>query len=138
MLQFEILEHPADIGFRAFGASEAELFENAALALLSIGWELEGIEPLEQYPLSASASDLELLLVNWLNEVLYLTDGKRIAVRQCRVNAINSTHVSGLALGEPRDPDRHRARIVVKAVTYHQLKAARTPAGWLADVYLDI
>jgi len=132
---FEVLEHPADIGFRAFGSTPAELFRNAALALLSISAELEDIRPLQEYPLAASGADYESLLVNWLNEVLYFTDGKRLGLCEFRIEEMDATHVAATGLGEP---NRFRARLIVKAATYHQLKVAQTASGWVAEVYLDI
>ena len=135
---FEILEHTADIGFRAQGATPAELFETSALALASIAYELEGISPRLQYPLAAAGPDYEGLLVNWLNEVLYRIDGERLALCHFRVAEISPTGVSGVAAGEPRNPARHRARLIVKGVTYHQLRVAETSDGWWAQVYLDI
>jgi len=60
---FEILEHTADIGFRAFGDSLPHLFEHAAYAMISIASEIDEVQPRETYPLQASGSDLESLLV---------------------------------------------------------------------------
>ncbi len=135
---FEILEHPADIGFRARGRTLAELFEQAGEAMASIALELEDIAPRREYPLSAEGPDLEALLVNWLSEVLYWMDGERIAFRRFRLDRVSPTAVTGAGLGEPRDPARHRAKLIVKAVTYHQLRVAEVPEGWTAEVYLDI
>lgn len=135
---FELLEHPADIGFRAFGGTPAELFANAAVALLSIAAVLDSVDPREQYRIAAEGSDYESLLVNWLNEVLYWYDGKRVAFAEFRVSEIGPTSISALAFGEPRDPERHPARLVVKAVTWHQLKVEERDEGWVAEVYLDV
>lgn len=135
---FEILEHTADIGFRAWGRTVAELFETAAEAMASIALELEEISPRIEYPLSAAGADTEALLVNWLSEVLYWMDGERIAFRRFRVDRITPERVEGAGAGEPCDPARHHARIIVKAVTYHQLRVTETPEGWRAEVYLDI
>jgi protein archease len=135
---FEILEHTADIGFRAQGATLAEVFETAAEALASIALELETVAERSEYPLHAMGSDCESLLVNWLSEVLYWMDGKQLALRRFRVDAITMTDVSGAALGEPRDSERHPARLIVKGVTYHQLRVVQKADGWCAEVYLDI
>ncbi len=135
---FEILEHTADIGFRARGRTLAELFETSALALVSIAIETDDVSPRAEYPLAASGHDRESLLVNWLSEVLYAIDGARFALRRCRVAEISETRVSGTGAGEPRDPARHRAKLVVKGVTYHQLRIVESPDGWSADVFLDI
>jgi SHS2 domain-containing protein len=136
--RFEILEHTADIGFRAHGRTVAELFETAAVALASIAFELENVEPRAEYPLAAGGGDYESLLVNWLSEVLYWIDGERVLFRRFRVDRITPERVEGAGLGEPRDRTRHDAKIIVKAVTYHQLCVAETPEGWQAEVYLDI
>jgi len=135
---FEILEHPADIGFRAFAGTLAELFETAALALLSIACELEDIVPREEHRVEAVGTDYESLLVCWLNEVLYWFDGKRIAFRQFRVEEMEPGRVTAVGWGESRDALRHRAKLIVKAVTWHQLKVSSSNGGWMAEVFLDV
>ena len=59
---FEIIEHPADVGFRAHGATLQELFQNSALAMLSLGCAPEGVKELERREIAARAADLESLL----------------------------------------------------------------------------
>ena len=135
---FEILEHTADIGFRAHARSVPELFETAALAMQSIALEVEQAEPRREYPLAASGEDRESLLVNWLSEVLYWIDGKQVVFHRFQVSEWSETRVSGAGWGEPRDPGRHPAKLIVKAVTYHQLRIAETAQGFEAEVYLDI
>ena len=135
---FEILEHTADIGFRATAATLPELFENAAEALVAIAMDVDSIEIRESYPLSAEGDSPEALLVNWLSDVLYHLDGKRRAMRRFTVTEVTPNRVTGQALGEPHDPARHSARLIIKGVTYHQLKIEETEAGWSCEVYLDI
>jgi SHS2 domain-containing protein len=138
MQNFELLEHPADIGFRAFGASLAELFQNCAFAMLSIAYELDLVRESAEFSFEAAGADCESLLVNFLNELLYLTDGRRLALRSVAVRELAPGRVAASAYGEPRDPARHRARVVVKAVTYHQLRVSETRVGCVAEIYLDI
>jgi SHS2 domain-containing protein len=135
---FEILEHTADIGFRARGHTLAELFESAAEALVATALEIDDVSPRQSYALAAEGEDLESLLVNWLSEVLYLLDGGRVAMRRFEIREITSSRVAAEAFGEPWDPARHRAKLVVKGVTYHQLRIAPDEDGWRAEVYLDI
>jgi SHS2 domain-containing protein len=137
-VSFEILEHTADIGFRARGGTLAELFENAAQALVAVALELDDIAERETYPLAAQGEDYESLLVNWLSEALYWLDGERVAMRRFRIREFTPYRLSGEGLGEPRDPARHRAKLIVKGVTYHQLKISQDPSGWQAEVFLDI
>jgi SHS2 domain-containing protein len=134
---FDLLEHPADIGFRAFGDDLPELFCNAAMAMLSIAGDPEAAEPREEYRIAVESGDRESLMVDWLSEVLYWFDGKRIAFCGFTVT-LTDAGLQAVGRGEPRDPERHQARLIVKAVTYHQLKIEQRGGLWVAEVYLDI
>jgi|SRR5690349_7983107 len=81
MSTFEFLEHTADIGFRVNANSLPELFEGAAEALVSTVMETGNIEGAESYPLAAEGDSQESVLVNWLSDVLYNLDGRRLALR---------------------------------------------------------
>jgi SHS2 domain-containing protein len=137
-MEFEFLDHPADIGFRAYGASLEELFANCAQALVYIILDGSNIQSVQQVSLSADGGDHESLLVNWLNEVLYYVDCKRIALGPFNISQLSDRHIECMATGEPRDPKRHPPKLAVKAVTYHQLKVQRTENGWIAEVYVDV
>jgi SHS2 domain-containing protein len=135
---FEVLEHPADIGFRAFGATLPDLYAASAVAMLSIAGDPEAAEPREDRRIAVESGDREGLMVDWLNEVLYWYDGRLFAFREFRVEAFADTRIEAVGLGEPRDPERHRARLIVKAVTYHQLRIEERGGQWIAEVYVDI
>ncbi len=135
---FELLEHAADTGFRVRGLTKAELFANAAMALESIALDPADVRPLQAFPLAVTGEDDASLLVNWLSEVLYHLDGPRVALCRFCIDEITATMVRAQAWGEPRDPLRHPARLVVKGVTYHQLKIEKDSEGWRAEVFLDI
>jgi protein archease len=139
---FEVLEHPADVGFRAFGATAEDLFANAAMAMLSIAGDPSAAEPRCEYRIAVEGGDRESLMVDWLNEVLYWFDGKRVAFRDFCVTVeqplASSWTIDALGRGEPREAERHRARVIVKAATYHQLKVERRGDLWVAEVYLDV
>ncbi|MCC7176369.1 MAG: archease [Bryobacterales bacterium] len=135
---FEILEHIADVGFRARGRNRAELFASAALALESIAIETDKVCAVEYYPIAVAGEDEESLLVNWLSEVLYYLDGRQVVFGRFEIDEISPTAVQGRGCGEPRHPERHPPKLVVKGVTYHQLKIAKDAEGWFAEVYLDV
>jgi SHS2 domain-containing protein len=135
---FEILEHTADIGFRVRAGSLPQLFESAAEALVTIAMETENISPRGVYALAAEADGIEPLLVNWLSEVLYRVDGDRLALRDFSVKELTPDRIVGEASGEPIDPARHCGKLVIKGVTYHQLKVVQDNQGWLCEVFLDV
>ena len=136
--RYEILEHPADVGLLARGATQAELFENAAAGMMEIAVEPAGVAEREQKRIVAEATDREALLVNFLQEVLWLVDGESWLARRVVVEQISGTSVSATAFGEPRNPARHAMRLIIKAVTYHQLSVRQQSEGWRAEVYFDI
>ena len=135
---FEILEHTADIGFRARGHTKAEMFTSAALALESVAVEIGGARAEAVYPLAVTGEDDESLLVNWLSEVLYYLDGRQVVMGSFKIEEIGPGRVRAQGWGEPREDERHHPKLVVKGVTYHQLKIAKDAEGWIAEVYLDI
>ena len=138
MEPFEILEHTADIGLRARGETQAALFENAAVGFLEIALERETVAERETRPLAANAADREALLVNWLQEILWLVDAEGWLPRRVVVEQISERRVLGAAHGEPRDPARHRFRSLIKAATYHQLSVREEDGVWVGEVFLDI
>ena len=135
---FEVLEHTADIGFRAWGDTPAELFENAARAMMSIAAETETIDPRGEVATQGTGEDYESLLVNWLSEILYRFDAGLFAASQFRVDKIGPTMIEASLIGEARDSARHRWKLIVKAVTYHDIEVLERDGRWESRIFLDI
>lgn len=135
---FEILEHTADVGFRARGATAAALFEHAAEAFLSIAAERHQVEERESLEITVDGDDLPSLLVNFLEELLYLFDTGRFVPARVHVLEITGNAVRARLSGEPRDPARHPWRLIVKAATYHGIEVGEHAGHWQARVFLDV
>lgn len=88
MPPFEIIEHTADIGIRAFGASETEVFENAAVGMFSLISDLEKIREDNDFNIEIEAEDRETLLVEWLNELIYLYDSQELLLKSFRIASL--------------------------------------------------
>jgi len=135
---FEILEHTADMGFRVRAESFEQLLAAAGEGLASITMDCSSARPLETVEVAAQGEDVESLLVNFLSEVLFVVDCRRMAVSKVVVTASGRHGVSAALLGEAWDSAHHPLRNGVKAVTYHQLRVQQVAGGWVAEVYLDI
>jgi SHS2 domain-containing protein len=135
---FEIIEHPADVGFLAYGRTLEELFTNAALAMFSLACEPSAIEERERREIEVAGGDHETLLFAWLAELLAISDAEQIFFRRAEVTEMRDGRLRGAVFGEKYDKSRHRAGTYIKAVTYHQLRVERTPEGWRAKVFLDV
>jgi len=136
--EFKILDHPADIGIEVYGVTLAELFQNAAVALMSIIIDLKTVGSKESKLVEISASDREQLLVKWLSEILYLYDGQGFVSNQFKVKQIDDTSLLAEVKGEYYSEGKHKTKIDVKAVTYHQLKIEEKEGAKIATVYFDI
>ncbi|MGO8819153.1 MAG: archease [Terriglobia bacterium] len=138
MEPFRILEHTADVGFEAFGSTREEAFVNAARALIYLIVELDSIDSREELPIEVQGADPESVLVNWLSELLYLHDAEGWLFRDFEIRSLHDNSLSAVARGERFQRSRHQAKLLVKAITYHQLALEKTPRGWRAQVYVDI
>jgi SHS2 domain-containing protein len=140
---FELLEHTADVGIRARGATLEEAFEQATLGLAEIqgalvpGQRERVADPGEPLAVQVAAADPGGLLVDWLNEVLWLAETREAAVAGVRVDRVGDGGASGSVVLDPGGPAPDGT--FVKAVTYHRLRVEPDPAGgWLVEVYLDV
>jgi SHS2 domain-containing protein len=135
---FEIIDHTADVGIIAYGADVEELFSNAALALFSLITELESVEEKLHLDLEVSSEDRDSLLVEWLNELIYLFDVKHILFSRFDIESLTHNELKATCYGEGFDPMKHKIKIGVKAATYHMLKLDKNSDGYKAQIILDI
>jgi SHS2 domain-containing protein len=136
-MNYEILEHTADVGIRARGDSLEEVFEAATRGLADIAgiWSREDGE---HTPIEVEAPDLAALLVDWLEEVLWLHDSRDVLLGAVDVDRVGGGRATGSLTLVPREGTGITGT-QVKAITYHQLRVERTRgSGWVAEVYVDV
>lgn len=137
---YKLFDHTADIGCEISGRTRKELFANAAGTLFDLLLEKKngsGKNPATQN-IIMEGEDLSDLLVNFLREILYLFNGRQWVVTGCNVMELMPKHVIAQLSGEPYDPQNHKIKMEIKAVTYHGLLVKRTKAGWTARVIFDV
>lgn len=135
---YRLLEHTADMGIEATAETPEELFAQAAYGLLEIITSLSQAAAREERVVEITGGDRGELLVNWLNEILFLFENRGFFPADFEVEEAGSTRLKARIRGEPFDPQRHPIEREVKAATYHQLTAEKTDGGWLARVYVDL
>jgi SHS2 domain-containing protein len=131
----------SDLAFTASGASLAEVFHAAAEALLAATVENpQAVEPKVARRLRFTDDDRELLLLRFLNELIWLRDAEGLVLRPTRVECRGDgrLELSAELAGEPLDPTRHELACDVKAATAHGLALARSGDAWQASVTLDV
>jgi SHS2 domain-containing protein len=135
--RWEHYEHEADIGVRGIGATPAEAFEQAALAMTAAVADLQAVRPLEAVRVHCEAPDAELLFAEWLNSLVYEMATRRMLFSRFQVT-LEGTRLEADAWGEAIDPQRHHPAVEVKGATYTTLRVARDGEGWLAQTVIDV
>ena len=135
---FSILEHPSDLGIEARGRTLEEAFEQAALGLMSIILDLSTAAEEHSKIISVTGVDREQLLVKWLSEILYLYDGEKFIGKRFSTTRLDEHCLESNIFGEYFSETKHKTKLDVKAITYHQLGIMKEKDGWRVRVFLDI
>ncbi len=136
--RWEHFPHMADIGVRGIGATREQAFEQAALAMTAVITEPTDVEARQAVEIDCEAPDEELLLVDWLNALVYEMAAQRMLFSRFEVT-ISGRRLHARAWGEPVDRARHRPAVEVKGATYTELKVLQQEDGtWVAQCVVDV
>ncbi len=136
--RWEHFAHAADIGVRGLGASPAEAFKQAALALTAVITDPANVRSDEVVELSCEATDAELLLADWLNALIDEMATRQLLFARFEVQ-IAAHQLGAKAWGERVDPCKHQPAVEVKGATYTALAVRPTnDGGWLAQCVVDV
>ncbi|MEW6009497.1 MAG: archease [Candidatus Omnitrophota bacterium] len=141
MKKYELIDHTADIGIKAYGKDLKELFANAAVAMFEI---IATRSPSHQVTKSSAkkiniekeADKLEDLLVSWLDELLYLFSTKNIVFNKFDIKELDEKHIKATASG--LDSKNYKLKTEIKAVTYHMLETKCKSGYCEASVIFDV
>ena len=129
--------HGADIGICGWGETVTQAFEQAAVALTAVIVEPDRVAEVYEVELQCEAPDLELLLVDWLNSLIFEMGTRNMLFHRFAIR-IDRHRLSGRAWGEPVDVARHRPAVEVKGATYTELAVVQTERGWRACCVVDV
>ena len=135
---YRIIDHTADMGFEVKGNSKVKVFETAALAFFDIMWETENRNESTPEAIEVTGSDTKELMVNFLEEFLYLYDAKGLICTDLKIEKVLKTRLNAMAWLRPFDEKKDLEVLGVKAVTYHQLYIGEKNDRWTARIFLDI
>ncbi len=134
---FDVIEHTADTGIIAYGSTIEETFANAARGMFSVMVDLDAVRPVESRDIAVQAPDRELLLAEWLSELLFLFETEYMVFSRFDVKFSSERELRASAWGERIDPERHQIGAGIKAVTHHMLRVERQD-GYRATVIFDV
>jgi SHS2 domain-containing protein len=136
--RWEHFAHGADVGIRGVGATMAEAFEQAALALTNAVCDATSVRPEDESEIVCRAPTPEFLLVDWLNALVYAMATEHVIFSQFNVR-IEGHDLHAFLKGEPIDRERHQPAVEVKGATHTALRVAREADGlWVAQCVIDV
>lgn len=135
---WEHFAHEADVGVRGTGASREAAFAQAALAMTAVITDPGRVEPRTAVAIECHADDIEILLADWLNALIYEMATRRMLFARFEV-VIEEGRLKATAWGEAVDAARHRPAVEVKGATYTELAVRRGADGsWIAQCVVDV
>ena len=138
MKTYELIDHTADVGVKAYGKTLAEAFENAAKGMFDIITDTSEIESIGQYDIQLKAPELDQLLVDWLSELLFLHSAKNIVFSFFKIDLDEKNKsMNAKVFGEKLDISKHKVGTEIKAVTYHMLEV-KNKKPYHVQVLFDI
>ncbi|MDD4980965.1 MAG: archease [Candidatus Omnitrophica bacterium] len=138
MKTYRLIGHTADISIRVKGSNLKSLFKNAALAVFDImaARRNSGALPKKKLRISQDAQTREELLINWLNELLFLSAAKGLIFTGFKIDNLTDYRIEAMAVAE--DINNYKVNTEIKAATYHQLQLKKSGSTWQAEIILDV
>jgi SHS2 domain-containing protein len=136
-LPFEVIEHTADIGIIARGSGLPALFSNAASGMLSLLIEADTLRQDVTREISLEAGDMETLMVQWLNELLYITYTEKLVLHKFDI-VIDENRLAASCKGQEIELNSHIFKREIKAATYHNLRIVERDGEYSAQIIFDI
>jgi tRNA nucleotidyltransferase (CCA-adding enzyme) len=135
---WEHFPHQADIGVRGIGQTKEAAFEQTGLALTAVITELKSVAPTQAVSITCEAPDDELLLVDWLNALIYEMATRKMLFSRFAVR-FNDHSLHATAWGEPVEVARHQPAVEVKGATYMELSVKQDQQGrWIVQCVVDV
>ena len=135
--QFQEIDYSGDIGIEAWGATRAELLQNATRGLFSL-MTYSGVTATSKREIHVVTESPDSLVADWLSEVITTAATRGEVYREVLVRSCNEREANGEVIGEKVDPLKHAMRFDVKAATYHDLLLEERDGKWHSRVILDL
>lgn len=142
---YKVLEHTADAGVRVWAKTRKALFEEAAVAMVSLISESDDEELQNETRIHLESTTIEELLLAWLKEVLFLIENESVIYKQFQVenhnfqeNDASTYYIDAKMFGIPFSKSRHEVCREIKAVTRHAFHLKENGPWWEASILFDV
>jgi len=138
MKPFEVIDHTADIGIIVHGTDLKQVFANAALGLFNLIADLDNVKEDLTRQVEMTAKNTEVLLIEWLNELIYIFDVEHILFKRFEINELQDDKIKATCYGEKVKRGHHNLKREVKAATYHMLELSKDNGNYKVQIIFDI
>lgn len=123
-MSYKILDHATDAFIEVTASNLEEAFLTAANAVIETTLDRKTVEEKEEWPIIVQGKDLNYLLFNWLEAIIYqlITDGFAIKRIELDLKKNEEYEISAISYGEPIDLKKHNFKVEIKAPTFHEMK----------------
>jgi tRNA nucleotidyltransferase (CCA-adding enzyme) len=135
--RWEHFAHKADMGVRGIGHTKEEAFAQAAVALTAVVTDPKNVRAVEPIDIECSAPDDEMLLVDWLNALIFEMATRKLLFARFEVH-IDDHRLRAHAWGEPVLNEHHQPAVEVKGATYTALRVNHERDLWTAQCVVDV
>lgn len=134
MKSYEYFEATADIGFKAYGETLNEAFENAGLAMFNIITDTSSVEPKTEISFEVTSEDKVSLLYDYLEELLFHHEIDFMLFSEFHVKIDENLHLKATIKGEEIDWDKHERKTEIKAITFHKMEVIENDGARLRAI----
>ncbi len=135
---FEVIDISGDVGYRVWGETIEGLFVSAAKGFYTFITSVDEVNEIERLDIEVSGEPLEVLLIRWLNELIFVFETKGFVAKEIEILHMTDKIVKAKLSGEEFDPDKHERGLSIKAATYHNLNIENKKGIWDAVVIFDV
>jgi len=137
-MKYKILDHTADVIFEIYGKNINELFKNAAIATFDVMVRRSSISPKIKKEITLTNKSLELLLFDFIEELIFLKDSEYVVFKNFRIKITKKYELKATLIGEKISPKKHSLITDVKAITLHKFKLKKLKDSYKATMLLDL
>ncbi|NLE95421.1 MAG: archease [Dehalococcoidia bacterium] len=134
---FEFVAHTADVAALVRGRDLCDLLRNAAAALYCLALGSASVEAVERRQIEVSSIDDHALLVDWLNELIYLLSVERLVFSWFGFEHVGAGCLVAQCHGG-RLPHSAKLQKEIKAATYHLASIVRNGDMLAVRIVFDV
>lgn len=137
MKKYEYFDVTADIGFKSYGETLNEAFENAGLAIFNIISDTSDIKAEREITFKIRSEDEISLLYDYLEELLFYHEVEFMLFSEFHVEIDDELKLKATIKGEDIDWTKHERKTEIKAITFHKMDVKKQ-SGWQLQAIVDL